>query len=49
MKIELMEHQVNNLKLFLDRVPIKGIQENAAFMEIMIQIENGVKDEDSAL
>lgn len=45
MKIELTKEQINNLKVFLARVDLKGA-EVPAFLEIMQAIEKGVIDDD---
>lgn len=44
MNIELTKEQINNLKVFLARVDLKGV-EVPAFMEIVQQIEKGVTDD----
>jgi hypothetical protein len=44
MKIELTKEQLNNLKVFLARVDLKGA-EVPAFVEIMQVVEKGVAED----
>lgn len=44
LKFELNEQQLNNLIVFLDRVPYKGFQEIQAIDEIMAALRNPVQD-----
>lgn len=46
MKFELSENVVKNLVLFLDRVELKGINESVALHEIVVSLNNPIKEDE---
>jgi hypothetical protein len=45
MRFEISETQVQNLMVFLDRIPLQGLKEISAINEILAILNNPIKED----